>query len=98
VSKLIYAAITSLDGYVADREGNFDWAEPDEQVHAFINDLDRPIGAYLYGRRMYATMACWETDTTLGAQSEITRDFAKTWQAAEKIVYSKSAPASWKAP
>jgi dihydrofolate reductase len=62
VAKLIYSAISSLDGYVADEEGNFDWAVPDEEVHAFINDLDRPVGTYLYGRRMYETMAGWETD------------------------------------
>jgi dihydrofolate reductase len=74
VAKLISSAITSLDGYVADRDGNFDWAEPDEEVHAFINDLQRPIGTYLYGRRMYETMAGWETDATLADQSRVMRD------------------------
>jgi dihydrofolate reductase len=90
MAKLIYSAITSLDGYVADEEGNFDWAVPDEEVHTFINDLERPIGTYLYGRRMYETMAVWETDPTLAEQSPLMRDFAKIWQAADKIVYSKT--------
>ena len=87
---LIYSAIASLDGYVADEDGNFDWAVPDEEVHAFINDLDRPVGTYLYGRRMYETMVGWETDHTLADQSLLMRDFAEIWQAANKIVYSKT--------
>jgi dihydrofolate reductase len=90
MAKLIYTAIASLDGYVADTDGNFDWAEPDEEVHGFINDLERPVGTYLYGRRMYETMAGWETDATLAAQSELMSDFARIWQAADKIVYSKT--------
>jgi dihydrofolate reductase len=90
MAKLIYSAISSLDGYVADEEGNFDWAVPDEEVHAFINDLDRPLGTYLYGRRMYETMVGWETDHTLAEQSPVMRDFAQIWQAAEKIVYSRT--------
>jgi dihydrofolate reductase len=85
-----YSAIASVDGYVADEEGKFDWAEPDEEVHAFINDLERSVGTYLYGRRMYETMAGWETDATLAAQSALMREFAQIWQAAEKIVYSKT--------
>ena len=88
--KLIYSAIASLDGYVADENGNFDWAVPDEEVHAFINDLERPAGAYLYGRRLYETMVGWETDPTLAAQSPVLRDFAEIRQAADKIVYSKT--------
>jgi dihydrofolate reductase len=88
--KLVYSAIASLDGYLADENGNFDWAEPDEEVHAFINDLERLVGTYLYGRRMYETMAVWETDAALAARSEIMRDFAQIWQAADKIVYSKT--------
>lgn len=88
MAKLIYSAIASLDGYVADENGNFDWAEPDEEVHAFVNDLERPVGTYLYGRRMYETMAAWETDATLASQSELMLDFARIWRAAEKIVYS----------
>jgi dihydrofolate reductase len=90
MAKLIYSAISSLDGFVADEEGNFDWAVPDEEVHAFINDLDRQVGTYLYGRRMYETMAGWETDPTLADQSPLMRDFAQIWQAAEKIVYSRT--------
>jgi dihydrofolate reductase len=88
MASLIYSAITSLDGYVADEDGNFDWAAPDEQVHAFINDLMRPVGTHLYGRRLYEVMAGWETDPTLAEQSPVMRDFAELWQAADKIVYS----------
>lgn len=90
MARLIYSAITSLDGYIADEDGNFDWAVPDEEVHAFINDLDRPLGTYLYGRRMYETMVVWETDHTLAEQSSVMRDFAEQWQAADKIVYSRT--------
>ena len=90
MAKLIYMTIASLDGYVADEQGKFGWAEPGEEVHAFINDLERPVGTYLYGRRMYETMAPWETDATLAAVSEPMRDFAQIWQSAEKIVYSKT--------
>jgi dihydrofolate reductase len=90
MAKLIYSAIMSLDGYVADEDGNFDWAEPDEEVHTFVNDLERPVGTYLYGRRMYEVMAPWETDPTLADQSRVMRDFAELWQAADKIVYSKT--------
>jgi hypothetical protein len=61
MAKLIYSAITSLDGYVADEDGNFGWAEPDEEVHAFVNDLERPVGTHLYGRRLYEVMLAWET-------------------------------------
>src|SRR5918993_1635045 len=88
MAKLIYAAIASLDGYIEDEDGMFDWAVPDEEVHAFINDLERPAGTYLYGRRMYEIMVGWETDETLAAQSPLMRDFAQIWQAADKIVYS----------
>ena len=90
MAKLIYSAITSLDGYTADEDGNFDWAAPDEEVHRFVNDLERPVGTYLYGRRMYEVMAPWETDPTLADQSRVMRDFAELWQAADKIVYSKT--------
>ena len=88
MASLIYSAIASLDGYVADENGNFDWAVPDEQVHAFVNDLMRPVGTHLYGRRLYEVMAGWETDPTLAEQSPVMRDFAELWQAADKIVYS----------
>jgi dihydrofolate reductase len=74
VARLIYSAIASLDGYIEDEDGNFDWAVPDEEVHAFANDLLRPLGIYLYGRRMYETMAGWETDTTLAERSPLMRD------------------------
>jgi dihydrofolate reductase len=90
MAKLIYAAITSLDGYIEDAEGKFDWAAPDEQVHAFVNDLERPVGTYLYGRRMYQTMVFWESPPDLAAQPPVAQDFAKIWQAADKIVYSKT--------
>jgi dihydrofolate reductase len=90
VAKLIYSAITSLDGYVADVDGNFEWAVPDEEVHIFINDLERPIGTYLYGRRMYEVMVGWESAHTLPDQPPFMLDFAQIWQAAEKIVYSKT--------
>jgi len=90
MSRLIYSAIASLDGYIADEDGNFDWAVPDEEVHGFINDLDRQVGTYLYGRRMYETMVGWETDPTLAEQSPLMRDFAEIWQAADKIVYSRT--------
>ena len=94
VAKLIYSAIASLDGYVADEDGDCDWAAPDFEVHAFINDLDRTIGTHLYGRRMYETMAGWETDPTLADQSPLMRDFAAPWQAADKIVYSRTLEAA----
>ena len=90
MAKLIYSAITSLDGYVADADGNFDWAAPDEEVHTFVNDLERPVGAYLYGRRMYEVMVAWETMPTHADQAPAVRDFAAIWQAADKIVYSKT--------
>jgi dihydrofolate reductase len=90
MARLIYSAITSLDGYVADEDGNFDWAAPDEEVHTFVNDLARSVGTYLYGRRIYDVMDAWETDHTLADQSPVTRDFAQIWQAADKIVYSKT--------
>jgi dihydrofolate reductase len=90
MAKLIYSAITSLDGYSADEDGKFDWAAPDEEVHSFVNDLERPVGTYLYGRRMYEVMAVWETDPTLAGQSRVMREFAEIWQAAEKIVYSRT--------
>lgn len=90
MAKLIYSAITSLDGYVADRGGNFDWAAPDEEVHAFVNELERPIGTYLYGRRMYEVMLYWETAPTTGPPPAAARDFATIWQTADKVVYSRT--------
>ncbi len=90
MAKLIYSAITSLDGYVADEDGNFDWAAPDEEAHTFVNDLERPVGTYLYGRRMYEVMVYWETAHTLTDQPPFVQEFAEIWQAADKIVYSKT--------
>ena len=90
MAKLIYSPIASADGYVEDKEGTFDWGAPDDEVHAFINDLERPIGTYLYGRRMYETMVSWETVSTGGDQGAVARDFAEIWRAAEKIVYSRT--------
>ena len=87
MARLIYSAIASLDGYIEDEQGNFDWAAPDEEVHAFANDLERPIGTYLYGRRMYETMVYWETDDD---QAAVARDDAEIGRAAEKIVYSRT--------
>ena len=90
MAKLIYSGITSLDGYVADEDGNFDWSVPDEEVHTFVNDLERPVGTYLYGRRMYEVMVAWETVHTLADQPPFVQDFAGIWRAADKIVYSKT--------
>ena len=90
MAKLIYSAITSLDEYVADESGKFDWAAPSEEVHAFVNDLERRIGTYLYGRRMYEVMKYWESAPTIGAEPRVMLDYAKIWQAAEKIVYSRT--------
>ena len=90
MGKLIYSAIMSLDGYVADEGGNFDWAAPDEEVHSFVNDLERPICTYLYGRRMYDVMVCWETAHTVADQPPVIREFTEIWQAADKVVYSKT--------
>jgi dihydrofolate reductase len=87
MASLIYLAIGSLDGYVEDEQGKFDWAAPDEEVHAFVNALERPVGTYLYGRRMYETMVYWETDDDQGA---VARDYAEMWRAAEKVVYSRT--------
>ena len=93
MARLIYSAIASLDGYIADADGNFDWAAPDAEVHAFVNDLERPIGTYLYGRRMYETMVAWETMPTDDDQPPVSRDYAQIWRAADKIVYSRTLPA-----
>jgi len=85
VARLIYAALASLDGYVEDEHGKFDWAAPDEEVHAFVNDLERTVGTYLYGRRMYETMAAWET---MADDAPVMRDYAEIWRATDKVVYS----------
>ena len=90
MARLIYSVIASLDGYMADEDGNFDWAAPDEEVHTFVNDLVRPVGTYLYGRRMYETMVTWETMDSRPDQTPLAQDFARIWRAGEKIVYSKT--------
>lgn len=89
MGKLIYSALTSLDGYVADEDGMFDWAEPDEEVHGFVNDLERAAGTHLYGRRMYEVMAVWET-MALDDQPAYMRDYAEIWRAADKVVFSRT--------
>jgi dihydrofolate reductase len=89
MAKLIYFSGTSLDGYIAD-DGNFEWSMPSDEVLAFINDLHRPIGTYLYGRKEYETMAVWKTPEVLPGLTSVMLDFARIWQAAEKVVYSRS--------
>jgi dihydrofolate reductase len=90
VADLIYTAIASLDGYVNDADGTFEWAAPDEQVHSFVNDLERPTGTYLYGRRLYETMRFWDEDSPEIDASPASRDYATLWRQAEKVVYSTS--------
>jgi dihydrofolate reductase len=90
MAKLIYAAIASLDGYVEDAQGGFDWAAPDDEVHAFVNALERPLGTYLYGRRMYETMRYWETVGGDELSSPVGQEFAEIWRGAEKVVYSRT--------
>ena len=90
MADLIYPAITSLDGYIEDKSGQFDWAEPDEELHQFFNDLERTAGTSLYGRRMYETMAVWETDPGFTAGSPVMEEFAAIWQAGDKIVFSRT--------
>jgi dihydrofolate reductase len=88
MAKLIYVTNTSLDGFIEDEHGDFQWTEPNDEQFAFVTDLIRPFGTYLYGRRLYESMAVWETDPALAAQTELYDDFARVWQAADKIVYS----------
>jgi dihydrofolate reductase len=90
MGKLIYAAIASLDGYVADADGHFESLAPDEEVHRFVNDLERPVGTHLYGRRMYEVLAVWEHPETFAGDSAVMRDYAAIWQAADKVVYSRT--------
>jgi dihydrofolate reductase len=88
MAKLIFTAIASLDGFVADEDGRFDWAEPDEEVHTFVNELERSVGTYLYGRRMYEVMVAWDSPDAVADQPPFMHEFAEIWQAADKIVYS----------
>jgi dihydrofolate reductase len=90
MAKLIYSAITSADGYVEDASGSFDWGAPDEELFCFVNDLERPVGTYLYGRSMYETMLYWETAHTASGQPSFVRELTGIWQAADKIVFSKT--------
>jgi len=90
MGQLIYSAITSLDGYVADEQGNFDWSAPDEEVHTFVNELERPIGTYLYGRAMYEVMRFWAVPENVVDEPAVMRDYAQIWRAADKVVYSRT--------
>ena len=90
MTKLIYSTQTSLDGYINDEQGNFGWARPGEEVHTFFNELERPIGTYLYGRRMYETMRYWQDPPDFDAQAEYIRDYAGIWQDTDKVVYSRT--------
>ena len=90
MTRLLYMAITSLDGYIADEAGTYDWAMPDDEVFGFVNDFERPVGTYLYGRRLYQEMTGWETMDAAPGLSPLMLDFAQIWQAADKIVYSRS--------
>jgi len=90
MGKLIYSALTSLDGYIEDETGTFDWAEPDEEVHTFVNDLQRSVGTYLYGRRMYQVMVYWEDARALSDEEPYIQEYGEIWRAADKIVYSKT--------
>ena len=89
MARLIFSAIASLDGYTADEAGKFDWAAPDAELHAFVNDLERGVGTHLYGRRMYQTMAVWET-MDVSAEPDVMRDYAGIWRAADNVVYSRT--------
>jgi dihydrofolate reductase len=91
-ARLVYTAITSLDGYVNDAGGGFDWSAPDPEVHAFVNDLERSVGTYLYGRRLYEVMRWWQDDAAVDGQPEVIRDYAGIWRAADKVVYSATMP------
>ena len=90
MAKLVYLTLMSLDGFIEDADGMFDWAEPDEEVHAFVNELERPVGTFLYGRRMYETMVYWETASAQAGQRPVARDYAEIWQSADKLVYSRT--------
>jgi dihydrofolate reductase len=94
MAQLVYSAIASLDGYVEDEAGRFEWAAPDEEVHGFVNDLERTVGTYLYGRRMYEVMRAWQTPEQFAGDSAVMQDYARIWQAADKVVYSSTLPAA----
>ena len=90
MAKLIYAMNTSLDGYINDEEGKFDWSEPDEELHRFFNELERPLGTHLYGRRLYETMSYWQDPGDLTEQPDYIRDFAEIWRNTDNVVYSRT--------
>ena len=90
MAKLTYTAIASLDGFVADEDGRFDWSAPDEEVHAFVNELARPVGTYLLGRRMYDVLVVWENPQAFANDSPAMQEYASIWQAADKVVYSRT--------
>jgi dihydrofolate reductase len=90
MAKLIYTTLASVDGYIADKDGNFEWAAPQEDVHAFVNELERPIGTYLYGRRLYETMKVWDDPEAFANEPRVVQDYGAIWRSAEKIVYSSS--------
>jgi dihydrofolate reductase len=95
MAKLIYGTNVSLDGFIEDEHGAFEWTAPADDAFAFVTDLIRPVGTYLYGRRLYETMAVWETDAALAGQSQLMADFAQVWQAADKLIYSTTLDAVW---
>src|SRR6187397_1195225 len=90
MAKLIYSSIASLDGYVADERGNFDWAAPDDELHSFVNELERPVGTYLYGRRMYEVMRFWQTADTEHELPDAEAEYAAIWKDTDKVVYSST--------
>jgi len=90
MANLIYSAICSLDGFIEDTEGKFDWARPDEELHRFVNEIESSLGTFLYGRRMYETMLAWETDDLVAGGPDYIQDFARVWRAADKVVYSRT--------
>ena len=90
MAKLVYTMLASLDGYIADEDGNFDWAAPDEEIHSFVNENERRVGTYLYGRRMYDVMRYWETAHADKSQPPYILDYAQIWQSADKVVYSRT--------
>jgi dihydrofolate reductase len=97
MASLIYSAIASLDGYIADEDGSFDWAKPDEEVHSFLNGLERQVGTHLLGRRMYEVLAYWDDPPALDEQPSFVQEFAEIWQAADKVVYSRTLETAWSA-
>src|SRR5690242_16093187 len=92
MARLLYVTNVSIDGFIEDERGDFGWTQPDDEQFAFITDVVRPVGTYLYGRRLYETMAVWETEPGLAAESELRAEFARVWQSADKVVHSSTLP------